>query len=424
MRQARAADATTVVTIFVNPRQFNVAADYTQYPRNEARDLAICEAEGVDLVFAPDVDGGLSAGLRHGRLGRRGRPSARGRGAARPLRWRRDRRRDPVRPRRRRARLLRPEGRPAGDGHPPDGARPGDRRPRSSPARRSASRTASRSRRATSTCRPSSAPRRRSCAGRCWRRAIGWEAGERSAEALRDAMCDDPRPTSRSPSVEYVSVADGATLAELDRVDGPALLSLAVRFGTTRLIDNEPLGRPSSRLMPGMAAGARILLAYLVFFAATRRGVPVPAGLLPRHSASGSPRSGSCPRSRPAIQLALGPGLGRTRRPVPADAPDAAAGRGGRDCRCDVLFRAIDFRGVLVGRSILYGGIVRDRPEPRCADARDARDRSAAAVRRGPGVRVAGVRRSRPLAVGFLLDAEGARSLFWVYIPFLVATWS
>jgi pantoate--beta-alanine ligase len=41
--------------------------------------------------------------------------------------------------------------------------------------------------------------------------------------------------------VEYVSVADGATLAELDQIDGPALASLAVRFGTTRLIDNEIL---------------------------------------------------------------------------------------------------------------------------------------------------------------------------------------
>ena len=34
------------------------------------------------------------------------------------------------------------------------------------------------------------------------------------------------------------------TLAELDRVDGPALASLAVRFGTTRLIDNEILADP------------------------------------------------------------------------------------------------------------------------------------------------------------------------------------
>src|SRR5207344_3070433 len=55
MRQARAADATAVVTIFVNPRQFNVAADYTRYPRSETRDLAICESEGVDIVFAPDA---------------------------------------------------------------------------------------------------------------------------------------------------------------------------------------------------------------------------------------------------------------------------------------------------------------------------------------------------------------------------------
>ena len=42
--------------------------------------------------------------------------------------------------------------------------------------------------------------------------------------------------------VEYVSIADAATLAELDEVTGPALASLAVRFGSTRLIDNEPLG--------------------------------------------------------------------------------------------------------------------------------------------------------------------------------------
>ena len=45
--------------------------------------------------------------------------------------------------------------------------------------------------------------------------------------------------------VEYVSVADGMTLGELDRVDRPALASLAVRFRTTRLIDNEILDEAS-----------------------------------------------------------------------------------------------------------------------------------------------------------------------------------
>src|SRR3954465_4383672 len=56
MQRARADDATTVVTIFVNPRQFGDPKDLEQYPRNEARDVAICEEEGVDLVFAPSVN--------------------------------------------------------------------------------------------------------------------------------------------------------------------------------------------------------------------------------------------------------------------------------------------------------------------------------------------------------------------------------
>ena len=56
IERARADSATVVVSIFVNPRQFGETTDFTKYPRNEARDLAICEAAGVDLVFAPPVD--------------------------------------------------------------------------------------------------------------------------------------------------------------------------------------------------------------------------------------------------------------------------------------------------------------------------------------------------------------------------------
>jgi pantoate--beta-alanine ligase len=73
-----------------------------------------------------------------------------------------------------------------------------------------------------------------------------WVAGERSAEVLRVAMWETLTAEPLA-NVEYVSVADGATLEEVERVAGPALLSLAVRFGTTRLIDNEPLGaRPAT----------------------------------------------------------------------------------------------------------------------------------------------------------------------------------
>jgi pantoate--beta-alanine ligase len=42
--------------------------------------------------------------------------------------------------------------------------------------------------------------------------------------------------------VEYVSVADAATLQEVEAIAGPALVSLAVRLGRTRLIDNVTLG--------------------------------------------------------------------------------------------------------------------------------------------------------------------------------------
>jgi pantoate--beta-alanine ligase len=70
--------------------------------------------------------------------------------------------------------------------------------------------------------------------------ASKYRAGERSAEALRREM---RRVLGEEPLAEpdYVSVADGTTLRELDEVSGPALLSMAVRFGATRLIDNEAI---------------------------------------------------------------------------------------------------------------------------------------------------------------------------------------
>ncbi len=79
-----------------------------------------------------------------------------------------------------------------------------------------------------------------------------WEAGERSADALRATM-REVLATEPLADVDYVSVADGATLSELDIIDGPALASLAVRFGTTRLIDNEPLGG-----LPGTQPGPQV----------------------------------------------------------------------------------------------------------------------------------------------------------------------
>lgn len=46
----------TVVTLFVNPTQFGPKEDFSVYPRDEARDAALVAAEGADLLFAPGVD--------------------------------------------------------------------------------------------------------------------------------------------------------------------------------------------------------------------------------------------------------------------------------------------------------------------------------------------------------------------------------
>jgi pantoate--beta-alanine ligase len=70
-----------------------------------------------------------------------------------------------------------------------------------------------------------------------------YAAGDRDAESIRAAMRSliEREPDAR---IDYVSVADAATLDELDTIDRPALVSMAVRIGRTRLIDNTTLGEP------------------------------------------------------------------------------------------------------------------------------------------------------------------------------------
>jgi len=53
VRQCRRRDHCTVVSIFVNPTQFNDPDDYRLYPRSLDTDLALLEREGVDVAFIP-----------------------------------------------------------------------------------------------------------------------------------------------------------------------------------------------------------------------------------------------------------------------------------------------------------------------------------------------------------------------------------
>ena len=241
MKRARADNATTVVTIFVNPRQFNDAADYTRYPRDEARDLAICEDEAVDIVFAPSVDEvyppGFDTVVAVGAISRPLEGLARPGhfegvatvvailfglvGAERAYFGQKDAQQVMVIRRMAIDLALPTDVIACPTVRESDGLALSSRNVHLSPDERRAATTL----------------RRALVAGR-----QAWEGGERSAAAIRTAMSNE---LAREPLArpEYVSVADTSTLAELRDVEDEALLLLAVRIGKTRLIDNEPLAR-------------------------------------------------------------------------------------------------------------------------------------------------------------------------------------
>ena len=237
--RAREECGAVAVSIFVNPRQFDDPDDLARYPRGEARDLALCADAGADLAWLPSVDDVYPPGFDTSvTVGRLAFPLE---GAARPghfagvttvvavlL--------GVVQPDRayfgeKDGQQLRVIDRMARDlgiaevvrcptVREPDGLALSSRNVHLGAADRTA------------------APviHRALLAGR-----DAWAAGEHDAAAIRGrvaaVLATEPRA-----DVAYVSCADDTTLAELERIEGPAMLSVAVRFGTTRLIDNISLG--------------------------------------------------------------------------------------------------------------------------------------------------------------------------------------
>jgi pantoate--beta-alanine ligase len=60
VRAAQAKGHKTIVSIFVNPLQFNNSEDLLKYPRTLQADLKLLDDQGVDWVFTPNIDEMLS----------------------------------------------------------------------------------------------------------------------------------------------------------------------------------------------------------------------------------------------------------------------------------------------------------------------------------------------------------------------------
>jgi pantoate--beta-alanine ligase len=237
VKQAQAENDSVITTIFVNPTQFGPEEDLSNYPHDLSSDLDIFRDAGVDLVFVPDrfsiyppgyqtyievedVSQGLEGAYREGHF----------RGVATIVA--------------KLFNLIQPDVAYFGQKdaqqvvvirqmvrdlnfpldiavcptvREPDGLAMSSRNAYLKPAERIAASVLHRALNAA---------------------ASAYEGGQRNPKMLREIMHDVLQAESLA-RVEYVSVADAKTLRELEASsEEPALLSLAVRIGEARLIDN------------------------------------------------------------------------------------------------------------------------------------------------------------------------------------------
>ena len=237
VRRARAECGLVVVSVFVNPLQFDDEADLAAYPRDEERDVRVLGELGVDVVFSPGVDAMFPSGEPQVTVdpGPLGEPFE---GAARPGHLRgvatvvaklfhavgrcrayfgeKDAQQLAV-VRRLAADLSFPvEVRACPTIREPDGLAMSSRNARLSPQDREA-------------------------AG-CLFLALSEAAelarsGERDAATLVAAMAREIGATSGA-RLDYAAVVDDATFREVRTLEAPARALVAARFGGVRLIDN------------------------------------------------------------------------------------------------------------------------------------------------------------------------------------------
>jgi pantoate--beta-alanine ligase len=240
VRRARAENITVIASIFVNPSQFGPQEDFSSYPRDTERDLAMLEEENVRLVFMPTIEEmyppGFSTWVEVEKITERLEGESRPghfRGVATVV-----------------AKLF--------NIVQPDRAYFGQKDAQqlavicrmvsdlalnldivAVPTVREPDGLAMSSRNIYLTAEE------RKAALVLWKAlclARGhWEKGQRDVASLRQEMASliEHEPFA---TIDYISIADPETLEEIDVIDRPALVSLAVRIGGTRLIDNTMLG--------------------------------------------------------------------------------------------------------------------------------------------------------------------------------------
>ncbi len=240
VKKAKTENSTAIVSIYVNPTQFGPKEDFGAYPRNLDRDLELLKKEGADIVFVPSDMEMYPPGF--GTWVEVEKVTERLEGASRPGHFRGvatvvAKLFHIVQPTRayfgqKDAQQVVVIRKMVADLNIPveivvvptvrekDGLAMSSRNIYLNPQERQA---------ATILFRALTLAQRL------------WQGGEKDAEKIRSEMIKLIQQEPRA-QIDYVSIADAKTVEELNLIDRPAVVSLAVRIGKTRLIDNIPLG--------------------------------------------------------------------------------------------------------------------------------------------------------------------------------------
>ena len=237
VRLAKQENRTLAATIFVNPTQFGPGEDLQKYPRDLEKDLDLLRNEGADLVYVPDVGDvyppGFDSWVEVGGLGDKLE------GAHRPGHFR-----GVATVVAKLFNLIQPDRAYFGQ---KDGQQTAIVRKMVKdldfrvdvvvvPTVRNSDGLALSSRNVYLT------QEQRRAAPVIYRALCAssrlWGDGGRNGDRLRAEVLATLRQEPVLDGIDYVSVADAETLEELEQVQGRAMVSVAVRLGNTRLIDN------------------------------------------------------------------------------------------------------------------------------------------------------------------------------------------